>query len=179
MTLNSTHIGIRLIECWTTLQQVFHCLETLLALCRYDNVITVIKGTKHIKLFDPSSAPALRLNGGVNYVTQAGVVGYQHSGALSHFSALKFPPPTCATTGATSTALSGNSTQCVDSQGNETKATVLRDVQSVTVTLHEGEALYLPAGWAHQVTSQPASDGLHVTVNVWFGTPTDRHGDEL
>lgn len=160
---------------------VLSYLATLPPLCRYDNVITVIKGTKHIKLFDPSSAPALYLNGGVNHVTEEGVVGYQHSGVLSHFSALKFPPPISATAAAARTAISGNGERCADIHGNEATATVPRDVQNATVTLHAGEALFLPAGWAHQVTSVAGSDGLHVAVNTWFGTPAEgrRHGDEL
>ena len=36
--------------------------------------------------------------------------------------------------------------------------------------------MYLPAGWAHQVTSEAAAgdaadDGLHAAINMWFAVP--------
>ena len=55
---------------------------------------------------------------------------------------------------------------------DEVRANILAEVQAATVTLHAGEALFLPAGWAHQVTSVAGGDGLHAAVNTWFGAPT-------
>ena len=147
---------------------------------RYDNVITVIKGTKHIVLFDPSAAPALRLNGGVRNVAKNGIVGYQYSGSLSHFSAFKVP----SQTGALGMASGPDSGPRIDglqcSEDGDAATAVLPDgTQSTTVTLNAGEALFLPAGWAHQVTSEPptssGSDRLHVAVNTWFAPPVDEH----
>lgn len=151
------------------------------ALCRrrYDNVITVIKGTKHVVLFDPSAAPALRLNGGVFHVAKNGLINYQNNGSLSHFSAYKVPSRTDAL-GMASGSDSGPDIdgQCRDYQDAAT--VVLPDgVRSTTVTLNSGEALFLPAGWAHQVTSEPptstGSDRLHVAINTWFAPAVHEH----
>ena len=143
------------------------------SLRRYDNVITVLKGTKHIVLFDPSSAPALRFNGGVMRVAGNGVLGYQKQSSIAHFSALKVPSHINALeveVGSGSVANDGG--QCVD---DDITISLPDGVQPTTVTIRAGEALFVPAGWAHQVTSAPptgtGSDGLHVAVNVWFAPP--------
>ena len=36
--------------------------------------------------------------------------------------------------------------------------------------MRAGEALYLPAGWFHEVTS---SGGAHAALNYWFHPPTE------
>ena len=151
---------------------------------RYDNVITVLKGTKHIVLFDPSSAPALRFNGGVMRVAGNGVLGYQKQSSIAHFSALKFPFQINATVPGEVGSGANDGGQCGD---DDITAISLPDgVQPTTVTIRAGEALFVPAGWAHQVTSAPptgtGSDGLHVAVNVWFAPPLDKRlhsGDEF
>jgi len=38
--------------------------------------------------------------------------------------------------------------------------------------LHEGDALYLPASWFHEVTSFSAAKSGHLAFNYWFHPPT-------
>eukprot|EP01043_Picozoa_sp_COSAG02_P005207 COSAG02_NODE_140_length_34374_cov_913.416443_10_plen_194_part_00 len=157
---------------------------------RYDNVITVIKGTKRIVLFDPSSAPALHFNGCVDHVAENGVLGFRKQGSIAHFSALKVRSGTNATAGAKRGAGSvvSDGGQCAEHDATKTTfPDGVRDgVHPATVTISAGEALFVPAGWAHQVTSAPPtgadSDGLHVAVNVWFAPPYGKRlqrGDEF
>mmetsp|Transcript_7593 Transcript_7593/g.11337 ORF Transcript_7593/g.11337 Transcript_7593/m.11337 type:complete len:385 (+) Transcript_7593:327-1481(+) len=40
------------------------------------------------------------------------------------------------------------------------------------VTLKAGQALYLPAGWFHEVQSRNATDGSHLALNYWFHPPS-------
>ena len=42
------------------------------------------------------------------------------------------------------------------------------DRQPITVTLHEGECLYLPALWFHEVAQEPDNEGLVIAVNYWY-----------
>ena len=81
-----------------------------------------------------------------------------------------------AKAGAGSVANDGG--QCKDH--GATKTTLPDGVQATTVTISAGEALFVPAGWAHQVASAPPtgtdSEGLHVAVNVWFAPS---HGKRL
>lgn len=45
--------------------------------------------------------------------------------------------------------------------------------QSIQVTLEDGDLLYLPAGWFHEVTSygDKTNDNIHVALNYWFVPP--------
>ena len=47
------------------------------------------------------------------------------------------------------------------------------------VTLKAGEALFLPAGWFHEVKScgSTDSDGLHMAMNYWMAPPTQNDFD--
>ncbi|WWD18607.1 hypothetical protein CI109_103060 [Kwoniella shandongensis] len=38
----------------------------------------------------------------------------------------------------------------------------------VRVTLHEGQSLFLPAGWWHRVEQQEGTSGIVVAVNYWY-----------
>lgn len=49
-------------------------------------------------------------------------------------------------------------------------------VRQLDVTLNEGEMLYLPCGWFHEVTSmnmpgRSSGDDFHLAVNYWFHPP--------
>lgn len=49
----------------------------------------------------------------------------------------------------------------------------LQKATPVTVTIEEGEMLYLPAGWFHEVTSfGSASGNIHMAFNYWCAPPT-------
>ena len=48
------------------------------------------------------------------------------------------------------------------------KFPLFRGVPSQRVVLTAGQALYLPAGWFHHVTSR---GGLHMAINYWFHPP--------
>ena len=109
-----------------------------------------------------------------------GVLGHQKQSSIAHFSVLKVPSQINTTVG----SIANRGGQCEDD--HITTTALPNGVQTTTVTICQGEALFVPAGWAHQVTSAPpvdtGSDGLHVAVNVWFAPPRDRHvhsGDEL
>ena len=45
-----------------------------------------------------------------------------------------------------------------------------RETKRAEAELRAGEALYLPAGWFHEVTS---SGGAHAALNYWFHPPTE------
>ena len=83
-------------------------------------------------------------------------------------------PASASMTAGGSGSIAGYGEQGADNH-DEVRANILAEVQAATVTLHAGEALFLPAGWAHQVTSVAGGDGLHAAVNTWFGAPTDDH----
>jgi hypothetical protein len=155
--------------------------------------------------------------GGVEHITTNGVIGYKADGRLSHFSALQFPSPPLPAAAAGAAEARGTSSnesppgeQCADPPAVAVGAAAAsvggENLTAATVTLRAGEALYLPAGWAHQVTSEapaaasavgetesppPASSvgavddvvALHAAINVWFPTPEDNNrregGDEL
>jgi hypothetical protein len=131
----------------------------------YDNVITVVKGVKHILMFPPSLAEKMSFHGGVAHTMTSGVVGYRNHGRLSHFSALTFPPA------------GGEAVECAAPAAPAAVGDDALLQQGGSVTLRVGEALYLPAGWAHQVTSEAApedaaaGDRLHAAINMWFNVP--------
>jgi hypothetical protein len=43
----------------------------------------------------------------------------------------------------------------------------------IVITIKQGEMLYLPASWFHEVIS---SGGLHMALNYWFAPPDSVHG---
>jgi jumonji domain-containing protein 7 len=45
-----------------------------------------------------------------------------------------------------------------------------RDVPKFQVTLHAGDALFLPAYWFHEVDSAAGKNGINIAVNYWFQT---------
>ncbi|CDK26855.1 unnamed protein product [Kuraishia capsulata CBS 1993] len=49
------------------------------------------------------------------------------------------------------------------------------DANSLKIELNPGDALYLPAGWFHEVTStgdfQDEIPGIHTAINYWFAPP--------
>eukprot|EP01046_Picozoa_sp_COSAG06_P031195 COSAG06_NODE_3018_length_5954_cov_3.513744_5_plen_165_part_00 len=158
--------------------------------------------------------------GGVEHIATNGVIGYKADGRLSHFSGLQFPSPPlpaavagAAEAGGTSSSELPPGEQCADPPAVAVGAAAAsvggENLTAATVTLRAGEALYLPAGWAHQVTSEaagataaassvgesasppPSSSldavddvvSLHAAINVWFPAPEDSNrrdgGDEL
>jgi hypothetical protein len=57
--------------------------------------------------------------------------------------------------------------------GPSKKFPLLAKANRMTVELKAGEALYIPAGWFHEVTSLGENDdGLHMAVNYWMCPPT-------
>ncbi|KIR36105.1 hypothetical protein I352_01049 [Cryptococcus deuterogattii MMRL2647] len=43
-----------------------------------------------------------------------------------------------------------------------------RSARSISVTLHEGDTLFLPAGWWHRVEQKEGEEGIAVAVNYWY-----------
>lgn len=52
-----------------------------------------------------------------------------------------------------------------------------REMEGAAVELGPGDALYLPAGWFHEVTSRGEGGGAHLAVNWWFYPPDRLDGD--
>jgi hypothetical protein len=86
-----------------------------------------------------------------------GVLGYQKHSSIAHFSALKVPSWTNATVAAKAGAgsVANDGGQCADH--GATKTTLPDGVQATTVTISAGEALFVPAGWAHQDSGKCAT----------------------
>jgi hypothetical protein len=48
---------------------------------------------------------------------------------------------------------------------------LLSDITPTTIELSEGEMLYLPASWFHEVTSFARDAEYHMAINYWYHPP--------
>jgi len=106
-----------------------------------DNLYVLIKGRKKVRLFSPADSFNVYPMGTINYVTKNG----QHSFCWhpdNHWSQLNLNLPE-----------------------EQVKAQWPRysDANPLECTVEEGEMLFIPNGWWHQVTSY----GIHMAINVW------------
>ena len=133
----------------------------------YENLITVVAGAKTFTLLPPTDAAFL-------HVTRCAAVRYAHDDAA------------CAGGGGGGASCSAWSAAC---EGQAAAAAAAQGVPWVAVdpdapdlaayprfahasplrcVLREGETLYLPALWYHQVGVAPGEEGLTIAVNSWF-----------
>jgi hypothetical protein len=54
---------------------------------------------------------------------------------------------------------------------NEKEFPKLSKATRIEFELNEGEVLYLPVGWFHEVRSKSSSSGNHMALNYWFAPP--------
>ena len=122
-----------------------------------DSVLLQLSGTKRFTLVAPaplhgltaypSLLPARRLTRRSEGVYEAETVSDVHDGsrrALKHFALLNASAPDLA------------------------RFPLSRHARTVTIDVHEGCALLLPAYWYHRVESHSTEGQLNIAVNAWF-----------
>jgi len=111
-----------------------------------DNLYILVKGRKKVRLFSPADSFNLYTVGNILTVSKQGL--HQLCGSReSHWSQIDFNKP---------------EEEIIEKYPRYSQA------RSVECMVEEGEMLFIPSGWWHQVTSY----GIHIAINVWT-TPVD------
>jgi len=112
----------------------------------HDNLYVVVRGRKSFVLFPPRDLPFLYTRGRPLRADPNGVVHYGRQAVPEpHFSVLD--------------------TEKADLE----RYPKFAFARPRRITVEQGDLLYLPAGWFHEVSSE----GLHVAVNFWADPPAN------
>lgn len=125
-----------------------HLSKTSLHHDPFENLYCQIKGQKHITLYPPSEWYHL------NEVTVP-MAEYQRQSSDDN-SGLSLVPDS-----------NGQTIQWLDPPGEEEEDGGGK-AKGFTVTLREGDCLYLPALWYHALTQTPNHQGMCISVNYWY-----------
>eukprot|EP01123_Difflugia_compressa_P015695 TRINITY_DN8966_c0_g1_i1.p1 TRINITY_DN8966_c0_g1~~TRINITY_DN8966_c0_g1_i1.p1 ORF type:complete len:161 (-),score=26.00 TRINITY_DN8966_c0_g1_i1:86-568(-) len=116
-----------------------------------DNLYVLIQGTKKLRLYSPKDSFNLYPTGDIIDITPHGRHSYcyQNNAHWSLITGFDLPQMTTQEIAASETL--------------KQKFPRFAHAKSVECTLSEGEMLYIPNGWWHQVTSY----GLTIALNIW------------
>lgn len=163
-----------------------------------DNIYVLAQGKKRFTLYSPDYAPDLYTVGDVRYIYDTGVIDYFRNEKAKNWSSIRADGGCIES--CSNTVQSTETEEKVDPPSfsrippallhldqvdEETRKKLEKYTKdnfplfypvrnsSVKVTLEEGDLLYLPAGWFHEVTSFGDEDknNVHVAVNYWFVPP--------
>ena len=127
---------------------------------RLDNFHVLLRGRKEWKVFSPADAMHMEYVVPPHFVDTIGEVdqlqGYKQVEYYRYYGY------NTVTRFSRSVSAHGNREYEYDDLPNFHKATM------VSFTLHAGEAVYLPSGWAHDVSSS----GVHQAITYWFNCDT-------
>ena len=163
-----------------------------------DNIYVLAQGKKRFTLYSPDYAPDLYTVGDVRCVYDTGVIDYFRNENAKNWNSIRADGGCIESC---STAIESNKTEekqdppsfsrippallHLDQVDKKTRKKLEKYTKdnfplfypimnsSIKVTLEEGDLLYLPAGWFHEVTSFGDEDknNIHVAVNYWFVPP--------
>ncbi|TDL29489.1 Clavaminate synthase-like protein [Rickenella mellea] len=110
----------------------------------YENIYTVIRGTKHFTLFPPTEGWCMKER------------SYPHARytRLTSHSPLELTPTPCGTPLVRWSSI----------QDPTDQAQLPPEASPLQITLHPGDTLYLPAGWWHYVRQS----GITIALNWWY-----------
>ena len=147
----------------------------------HDNIISCIAGRKEIVLLDPTSAPLLQYGASVEAVRSNGLVefaGHKSAGveqATAHFSSIRFKD---------------SELWKQERQGLKPSCNKSNGLRWTAFQVLPGDSIFIPAGWAHQISSMPeerpksqTTNENHVdwaqttaiALNLWFDPPPVAH----
>ena len=168
-----------------------------------DNLYVLVQGKKRFTLFSPDFAHHLYTTGDIRMIYDTGVIDYVRNEKAKNWtnvradggciesendeekkcdssdsdneikqdppSFTKIPPALLHLDEADKSHLNHLETY---SKANFPKFHEIKD-SSAQVTLEDGDLLYLPAGWFHEVTSfgDDEKNNVHVALNYWFVPP--------
>jgi hypothetical protein len=120
----------------------------------FDNLYVLLRGRKSVSLFCPADAGSLATYGPLLQVFPNGQLafGAAPDGHQSHFSRI---------------ILNGSDPMAAAYAEFPHFRQLIADGRRLTVELIAGDMLYIPAGWAHEVTSYDS----HMALNFWSTPP--------
>lgn len=167
-----------------------------------DNIYVLVQGKKRFTLFSPDFAPDLYTVGDVRHVYDTGVIDYLRNENARGWNNVRADGG-CIESDETKQSLNPAAKEIEEEQDPPSFCKIppallhLDEVEeknrkkleiyakknfprfypvmnsSIKVTLEDGDLLYLPAGWFHEVTSfgDAKKNNTHVAVNYWFVPP--------
>lgn len=124
----------------------------------YENFLCQIRGRKELVLFPPNDLHALSYIG-----RRKGLLSYQYP---NQFSRTSLHPANYSVVFGSSIRISDTYEEVLEDYPEIERTTPYR------VTLEEGQTLFIPAYWHHEVTSFPDGEGINLAVNFWFHNTT-------
>ena len=119
----------------------------------HDNLYIVIKGKKIIKLYSPNDAYNLHTKGCISKINKNGLIEYNNLiGEHNHFSKID-----------------------IDNKKSEVykRYNKFINAKETICEINEGEMIFIPCGWFHQVTSlnNALTNENHIAISYWCHSP--------
>ena len=136
---------------------------------RNENIMAMIRGSKTFSLFDPGQSASLYGDTPLRSASLKATVDKNSPPMPNHDRDVSGVQFSRDKTNIMPTAVDVHSYSPVDLQHpNYTRYPLLRNVRGFECTVGEGEMLYVPSHWWHQVTSHDDAHGKSVGVNYFY-----------
>lgn len=167
-----------------------------------DNLYVLVQGKKRFTLYSPDCAPSLYTTGDIRHIYHTGVIDYVANDKARNWTNVRADGACIDMEGAKKESRSSTDDTdgkqdppsfCrippallhLDEIDDRTRKVLEKLIKkdypnfssiqdtSLKVTLEDGDLLYLPAGWFHEVTSygDECKDNTHIALNYWFVPP--------